>query len=64
LDKDLANNLFKLLKKYSPESKKEKKARLLTQAKEKSEGQKSKDTKKPVVIKFGLNHVTSLIENK
>ena len=59
-----ALNLFKLLKKYSPETKAEKNARLLEQAKVKVEGQQPKDAKKPVVLKFGLNHVTTLIEEK
>lgn len=56
--------LFKLLKKYSPETRAEKNARLLEQAKVKSEGQQPKDSKKPVVLKYGLNHVTTLIEEK
>merc|ERR1712124_47723 len=32
-------------------------------AKQKADGQESK-TKKPQVIKYGLNHVTTLVENK
>lgn len=56
--------LFKLLKKYSPETRTEKNARLLEQAKVKNEGQAPKDSKKPVVLKFGLNHITTLIEEK
>lgn len=64
VEKSQALNLFKLLKKYTPEDKKQKKARLLEQAKTKTEGQQAKEGKKPVVLKFGLNHVTTLIEEK
>ena len=60
----LAAGLFKFLKKYSPETKTEKRARLLDEAKNKVEGQAPKDKKKPVVLKYGLNHVTTLIEEK
>ena len=56
--------MFKFLKKYSPETKTEKKARLLEEAKAKTENQQPKDKKKPVVLKFGLNHITTLIEEK
>lgn len=65
LEKNAAQNLFKLLKKYQPESKADKKNRLLSQAKAKVDNQKGKDPKsKPLNIKFGLNHVTTLVENK
>merc|ERR1712039_236337 len=50
-------------KKYMPETKKAKKARLMEMAQQKKDGQEVK-TKKPQVLKFGLNHVTTLIENK
>lgn len=64
VEKSQALGLFKLLKKYSPETRAEKNARLLEQAKGKTEGQQPKDSKKPVVLKYGLNHVTTLIEEK
>lgn len=83
LDINQAKNLFKLLKKYSPETKKEKKTRLLEKAKEKVEKkkkekeegkkkeegkemkiEKQKETKKPIILHYGLKKVTSLIENK
>ena len=64
VEKSQALSLFKLLKKYSPETKTEKNARLLEQAKVKAEGQQPKEGKKPVVLKYGLNHVTTLIEEK
>ena len=66
LDKNTATNLFKLLNTIRPESKQEKKARLDAAAKDVADGKKS-DTKagpKPIVAKYGLNHVTALIESK
>ena len=63
LDKDASNKLFKILEKYTPETKKEKKERLKNEAKE-EKGKEKKDGKKPIVLKYGLNHVTYLIEQK
>merc|ERR1712039_599512 len=63
IDKNQATTLLKLLKKYEPETQEAKKARLLEMAQQKKDGQEVK-TKKPQVIKYGLNHVTTLIENK
>ena len=64
LDKDESNKLFKILEKYAPETKKEKKERLKNEAKEKVKGKDKKDGKKPVSLKCGLNHITYLIEQK
>ncbi|KAK7354936.1 hypothetical protein VNO80_14178 [Phaseolus coccineus] len=61
LDKNLATNLFKMLLKYRPEDKAEKKERLLKRAQAEADG-KSVEAKKPIVVKYGLNHVTYLIE--
>lgn len=63
IDKNQANSVLKLAKKYMPETKKAKKARLMEMAQQKKDGQEVK-TKKPQVLKYGLNHVTTLIENK
>jgi large subunit ribosomal protein L7Ae len=63
IDKNQAAQLFKLMKKYMPETAEEKKARLMEMAQQKKDGQEVK-TKKPTVIKYGLNHVTTLIEQK
>jgi large subunit ribosomal protein L7Ae len=55
------------LEKYRPETKKEKKQRLLAKAKAetKAEGAApAADSKKPKLVKFGLNHITTLIEQK
>ncbi|KAK4760262.1 hypothetical protein SAY87_005155 [Trapa incisa] len=63
LDKNLATNLFKMLLKYRPEDKAAKKERLLAKAKAEAEGKVSGlESKKPIVVKYGLNHVTYLIE--
>lgn len=61
LDKNLATNLFKMLLKYRPESKEVKKERLLKRAQAEAEG-KTSELKKPIVVKYGLKHVTHLIE--
>jgi len=63
IDKNQAATLLRFLKKYSPETKEAKKARLMEQAQAKKDGQEVK-TKKPQVLKFGLNHVTTLVEEK
>ena len=79
-----ATNLFKLLLKYRPEDKKEKKVRqrnrmratapaahrarrvtlqerLLKKAEAEKDG-KAAESKKPIVVKFGINHITYLVE--
>jgi large subunit ribosomal protein L7Ae len=61
----VATTLFKLLHKYKPESKAEKKARLLKAAEAKAKDPKAVvETKAPAVVKFGINHITALIEQK
>jgi large subunit ribosomal protein L7Ae len=64
LDKNTATQLFKLLNKYRPETKVEKKARLTAAAEQAAAGGKVDQGKKPVVVKYGLNHITALIEAK
>ena len=64
LNADKAKALFKLLAKYKPESADEKKARLIEAAKQTTTGKKTDETKKPKFIKSGLNHVTTLVEQK
>lgn len=59
----LAKDLFKLLLKYQTEGKKEKKERLKKAAKDAKDHKEPAKVEKPVVTKFGLNHVTSLVEN-
>jgi large subunit ribosomal protein L7Ae len=67
LDKNTATQLFQLLNKYRPESVQEKKARLLKEAESKTaegESATTKDSKKPLFAKYGLNHCVALIEAK
>eukprot|EP00897_Mesotaenium_endlicherianum_P008469 jgi/Mesen1/7650/ME000040S07215 len=61
MDKNLAASLFKMLLKYRPEDKAAKKERLLKKAEAETAG-KTVETKKPIVVKFGINHITYLIE--
>jgi len=63
IDKNQASQLLRLCKKYEPETRAAKKARLLEMAQQKKAGQEVK-TKKPQVLKYCLNHVTTLVENK
>jgi len=66
LDRNTATQLFKLLNKYRPETKQEKKARLAAAANAMAEDKdaKEKDSKKPLFVKYGLNHCVALIEAK
>lgn len=56
LDKAQATSLFRLLSKYRPESREQKLKRLEAEKK----GEKSKT--KPFLLKYGLQHVTHLVE--
>ncbi|KXS21252.1 L30e-like protein [Gonapodya prolifera JEL478] len=64
LDKNTATHLFKLLVKYRPESKQDKKARLAAAAEATASGAKPDAGKKPLAVKYGINHITALVENK
>jgi len=64
LDANPAKNLFTLLAKYRPETKKEKKDRLLKAAAAEVQAKERDASSKPKVLKFGVNHVTALIEAK
>jgi len=61
-----AKELFRLLKNYRPESPEDKKKRLKAQAAQeaKKEGSSNVDKKAPLALKFGLNHITNLVETK
>lgn len=59
--KTYAKSLVELFSKYMPESKKQKKERLAAWAKAKAEG-KSLRTEKPIIVRYGFNTVTNLIE--
>lgn len=63
LDKNQSAMLFKLLNRYKPESRAQKKERLQSEAEARKGGNKDKFIgAKPKVIKYGLNHVTTLVE--
>eukprot|EP01056_Protomagalhaensia_sp_Gyna25_P005415 Protomagalhaensia_sp_Gyna_25__5414@NODE_701_length_2813_cov_801_123648_g547_i0_p2_GENE_NODE_701_length_2813_cov_801_123648_g547_i0NODE_701_length_2813_cov_801_123648_g547_i0_p2_ORF_typecomplete_len225_score54_64Ribosomal_L7Ae/PF01248_26/1_6e25TROVE/PF05731_11/0_087_NODE_701_length_2813_cov_801_123648_g547_i062736 len=63
INKNEATQLFRLLMKYRPETAQAKKERLVNEAKAREEG-KEPQSKRPVVVKSGLNHVTDLVEQK
>jgi len=80
-DKNTTNSLFKLLSQHRPETKVQKRERLLEEAKEivveqKKSAEEKKETtektikpakkqhKKPKFVKYGLKHVTALVESK
>merc|ERR1712070_975421 len=62
-DKRQASQLFRLLNNLKPETKTEKKERRTEQAAKVAEGGAA-SSKKPVSVKMGLNHVTTLVEEK
>merc|ERR1711881_820893 len=64
LDQQTAIQLFKLMHKYRPETKAEKKLRLSAVAEKKAAGKEDASGKKPVVLKYGINHITGLVESK
>eukprot|EP00768_Dysnectes_brevis_P002213 gnl/Dysnectes_brevis/170_a197_9786.p2 GENE.gnl/Dysnectes_brevis/170_a197_9786~~gnl/Dysnectes_brevis/170_a197_9786.p2 ORF type:complete len:244 (-),score=83.12 gnl/Dysnectes_brevis/170_a197_9786:64-795(-) len=59
----VSKSLIKFASKYTPETSTEKKERLAVVAKAQTEGQTSEVARK-ISLKFGLAHVTSLIERK
>ena len=64
LDKNQAAELFKLLVKYQPETKEAKEARIEAMGKAKEAGEAAPTGAPPAVVKYGLKHVTHLIESK
>lgn len=64
LDRQTATQLFRLMEKYRPESKQEKKARLSARAEERVKGGQDVPTKRPPVVRSGINTVTCLVEQK
>ncbi len=63
LDRNVAENVLKLAMKYRPEDRAAKKERLEKEAEAAKSGS-SVEKSKPVVVKFGINHIVSLIEQK
>lgn len=64
LDASSTATLFKLMNKYKPESRLAKKERLGEMAEAKDKGKDPTPTKRPVYLKFGINHVVQLVEAK
>eukprot|EP00072_Mus_musculus_P072402 XP_017174165.1 PREDICTED: 60S ribosomal protein L7a-like [Mus musculus] len=64
LDRQTATQLLKLAHKYRPETMQEKKQRLLARAEKKAAGKGDVPTKRPPVLRAGVNTVTTLVENK
>lgn len=64
LDKNQATEAFRLFSKYKPESKDAKKERVEKMAAAKAAGESAPTSAPGPVIKFGLKHVTQLIEDK
>merc|ERR1712096_279313 len=64
VDKATAASLFRLCKKYQPESKLEKRERLRARAAARAEGEGDKPTKRPLLLSSGVNTVTRLIEKR
>lgn len=56
--------MFKLLVKYQPETKDAKVARLEAKASSAAAGDKAAGSAPPAVLKFGLKHITTLVEQK
>lgn len=63
-DRAFASSLFKFCDTYRPETRKERKARRKQVAAAKAEGKEVEAGKPDTVLKFGLNHVTQLVEQK
>ena len=64
LDKNQAAEAIGLLEKYKPETKSAKVERLEAAAKATAAGETAASSPPPPVLKFGLKHVTTLIEQK
>jgi len=68
VDKNQASTLFRLLAHYRPESVEEKAKRLKAKAEAGAKGKAAaadvSKTEKPLFVKYGLNHVTQLVESK
>jgi len=65
VDKNQASTLFRLLAHYRPESREEKSQRLKASAAADVKGKTTvSKSDKPMMLKYGLNHVTTLVESK
>lgn len=64
LDRPTATQVIKLLDKYRPASKEGNKAKQLAKAEKKVDGKEVVPSKRPPVVRAGLNTVTTLVEKK
>jgi len=64
LDRQTATQLFRLMDKYRPEQSKQKEARLQERAEGRVAGKADKPSKRPLVVRSGVNTVTKLVESK
>ncbi|TRY63357.1 hypothetical protein TCAL_02105 [Tigriopus californicus] len=64
LDKQTATQLFKLLDKYRPETKQQRKERLRERAEARAAGKEDTPTKRAPVLRHGVNTITTLVEKK
>jgi large subunit ribosomal protein L7Ae len=64
LDRQTATQLFRLMDKYRPETREEKRARLKARAEQRVKGKEDAPTKRPPVIRSGVNTITTLVEQK
>jgi len=65
LDKQTSTQLFKLLEKYRPETRAERKLRLKQRAEDQAKtGKPDRPTKRPNGLRSGMNTVTTLVEKK
>ena len=56
--------MFRLLEKYRPETKQQKHERLKKRAETRAAGKQEEVTKRPPVVRSGVNTITRLIEQK
>jgi large subunit ribosomal protein L7Ae len=65
VDKNQASTLFRLLAHYRPESAEDKAKRLKAKAEAGAKGKADiNKSEKPIYVKYGLNHITQLVEAK
>jgi len=64
LDRNSAQQVFRLLDKYRPETRAAKRARLRERAAKRADGKEDEPTKRPPTVRAGVNTVTRLIEQK
>ncbi|KRX23843.1 60S ribosomal protein L7a [Trichinella nelsoni] len=64
LDRPTTSQVLRLLRKYRPETKRAKLKRLKSRAAKQAKGKEDAPSKRPPVVRFGVNTVTSLVEQK